>query len=410
MTQSNPNGTGTNMKEAKLPRRDWFLLPLISLLTICFILVSTESIARRTFYATGGVGRYCMFKDPSKGYRGIPNAVCTEKNPETPLIEYRFNSCGDRAGMECGPKPMGVYRIVMAGSSTPMGYGVSRDQSFAAMLPAELSTMTGRTIEVYNESLVKGSPQSISLAFNRLPASKPDLILWVLTPLDIKGELGLAQDRTPGNAAGKEATAHSQPVGLLERVRNRIQQTIARGSISDEILDIWNTHPISSMTEHYLYESQSLYLKSFLMGPEAEFLKAEPDADWKRHLRQSGSVAEDVEERARDAGTPLAAVLIPDRAQAAMISMGEWPADYDPYKLDRDLRAIITRHGGTYIDILPDFHNIPNPEEGYYPVDDHPNAEGHAIIANLLARELTSGVIPELKAAVQPRPPQEQGR
>ena len=73
-----------------------------------------------------------------------------------------------------------------------------------------------------------------------------------------------------------------------------------------------------------------------------------------------------MEERAKSRGCALCGVfLVPTRAQAAMISMGEWPAGYDPYKLDDELRAIVTSHGGIYIDILPDFRNIPNPEQYY---------------------------------------------
>jgi hypothetical protein len=110
------------------------------------------------------------------------------------------------------------------------------------------------------------------------------------------------------------------------------------------------------------------------------------------------------------AGVPLVVTLVPNRAQAAMISMGEWPAGYDPYKLDNELRSIIEKQGGTYIDILPDYRTIASPEQGYFTVDGHPNADGHALIARFLARELTSGAIPTLKATTQPQAALEQGR
>ena len=75
----------------------------------------------------------------------------------------------------------------------------------------------------------------------------------------------------------------------------------------------------------------------------------------------------DMEERAKAAGVPLVAVLVPNRAQSAMISMGEWPAGYDPYKLDNELSAIVTSHGGMYIDISAvTSAPYPNPEQ-YYP-------------------------------------------
>jgi hypothetical protein len=115
------------------------------------------------------------------------------------------------------------------------------------------------------------------------------------------------------------------------------------------------------MTEHFLYESQSLYVKSSLVGPKAEFLRAEPSQEWKEDLQRFDSVAADVAGRAKAAGVPLIAVFLPNRAHAAIISVGEWPAGYNPYKLDDELRSIVTSHGGTYIDILPDFQSIPTP-------------------------------------------------
>ena len=64
--------------------------------------------------------------------------------------------------------------------------------------------------------------------------------------------------------------------------------------------------------------------------------------------------------RPESAGIPLVAVLVPDRTQAAMISMmDECPKGFDPYKLGNELRSIIVSHGGTYIDILPEFRTYP---------------------------------------------------
>jgi hypothetical protein len=85
-----------------------------------------------------------------------------------------------------------------------------------------------------------------------------------------------------------------------------------------------------------------------------------------------------------------------------MISVGKWPDGFDPYKLDNDLRAIITRHGGTYVSILPYFRRFPNAEQYYFPVDAHPNGRGHVVIADILARELTNGSIPALGIVSQP--------
>jgi len=88
--------------------------------------------------------------------------------------------------------------------------------------------------------------------------------------------------------------------------------------------------------------------------------------------------------------------------------MGEWPKGYDPFKLDNELRSIIVRHGGSYVDVLPDFVTIPNPHWGFFPIDGHPNAEGHATITRLLANALTDGAVPALRAGTQPQAKLEQ--
>jgi hypothetical protein len=93
-----------------------------------------------------------------------------------------------------------------------------------------------------------------------------------------------------------------------------------------------------------------------------------------------------------------------------MISARDWPDGYDPYKLNEELRSIITSHGGIYIDILPDLRNIPNSQQLYFPIDDHPDVGGHELIAELLAKELTNGTVPALKAVAQPQVVLKQGR
>ena len=52
MNQSNL-GDPASQKEAKLPCRDWILLPLLSLLTICLVAGSTEWTTRRIFFGSG---------------------------------------------------------------------------------------------------------------------------------------------------------------------------------------------------------------------------------------------------------------------------------------------------------------------------------------------------------------------
>jgi hypothetical protein len=392
--------------EAKLPRRDWILLPLVSLLTIGILACSTELIARRVFSGSTTLMKNCMvMDDPTTGPRAVPNTVCWEKFPESQMVEYRFNSCGHRAGMECLPKQSGTYRIVMTGSSLALGEGVQREQTFAALLPAELSQQTGRKVELYNESMGWGFPHSVRLRFNEVLTAKPDLILWILTPGDIEGASLIvyssdAESRRQGS------------LSLPERAWVRMKSAFTSESFEAAASELFTRTRTALLLRHFLYQSQSQYLTSYQMvsDQEAGFLKTDPSAEWRGHLEQFDTDAANMEGRAEAAGVPFVAVLVPIRAQAAMISMGRWPATYNPYELDDQLRSIITRHGGTYLDILPDYRDIPNAEQGYFPVDTHPNAEGHKTIAELLARALTSGAVPALRAAPQPQSLSDKGK
>jgi hypothetical protein len=151
-----------------------------------------------------------------------------------------------------------------------------------------------------------------------------------------------------------------------------------------------------------MYKSRSQYLKSSLAGDDSDFMRIPANAQYQMELQNFDKDAAEVARQAKSANLPLVVTLLPVRAQAALISMGDWPADIDPYRLNNDMRAIVTRHGGTYVDILPDYRSITNPEQGFLPIDGHPNADGHATIARFLTKELTSGAVPALKVTAQP--------
>jgi hypothetical protein len=404
-------------REWKLPRRDWVLLPLLALLTAFLLLLSMKSVANRTFATSGNLQKDCIsFKDAARGAHGIPNTTCWDKLSETKRIDYTFNNCGDLAGFPCGPKPPGTYRIVMTGSSFVFGLGVPRDKTFAALLPAELSQITGRTIELYNEGLLFKHPHVVDVNFDEILAQKPDLILWVLTPYDVEEASTLLPPRThkPAGAPGAEA-------GFLGRVKYNVRSSFAGKSFPEGARALWNKEfaqfsggLTAVMLQHYLYKSQSQYVKAYLMGGEGNrdtaFLMTDPTATWQNNVKAFDGYLGSIEDQAKAAGVPFVGVMVPQRGQAAMISMGHWPSGFDPYKLDNEMRSTVVSHGGTYLDILQDFKTVPNPEQYYLPVDGHPDADGHAMISAFLAKALTSGAIPALRADTQTQTAQARGK
>jgi hypothetical protein len=285
-----------------------------------------------------------------------------------------------------------------------MGTMVPIDRTFTALLPAELSQKSANKVEVYSEGLADGFTRSVDLRFKDVLAANPDLVLWVMTPVDVQ------------LAAVSSVKAQEAHPDIAESNRRSQEWASAKGWMKEVISRHTGAIESGFMLRHFLYEheSQSQYIHLYLMrtgGDEphpvgidgdANFLRAELSPEWRAHLKEFNGYTAEICNKAKNAGVPIIGVLVPNRAQAAMISMGEWPPGYDPYKLDNELRAIITSHGGTYIDILPYFHKIPNPEKGYFPVDGHLNAKGYAMIADMLSYEFTSGAIPALKAAKQP--------
>jgi hypothetical protein len=377
-------------------QRDWILLPLICVSTVVVLAVSTELTARQFFGASSTKIASCLvLDDTAHGIRGIPNSVCHDKEPESGLVEYKFDCSGYRVGIECRARPEGTYRIVMVGSSMALGQSVPIEQTFGALLPQELSRRTGRNIELYNYGMAYGFPRNVGLRLDDVLAAKPDLILWVWTSLDVKLASYMPSD------SGATAAAASQS-GIVDLVKSTIRTEIHE-------LGGPPLHATATALNHFFtkYKAPKQFIQSYLdippggegiwdSGPGA--LKAELSPEWKAYLTGAENSAAAVWERATRAGVPIVATMVPNRAHAAMISLGEWPEGYDPFVLSNNLRSIITRLGGQYVDILPDFRAIPHAEQYYPPLGGHPDAALHAIIAGMLAEELTTGAIPALRA------------
>lgn len=404
MSPSSANGS-QHKKEAGLPWCDWILLPAIGLCTISLLAVSMESLARWLFPVSQIGMEKCFATNDMTGDADVkPNSVCSERIAESDFVaEYRLNRQGHRAGIELGPKPQGSYRIVMIGSSFAFGLFVPREMTFAALLPVELSHQTGRTIELYNEATggrFRGGPfpvQSSAVHFKEVLSAAPDLILWIITPMDIENassrEPSSLQTASQGDSTPGTWSSH------LQDEWDSLAVMRASSELMKRLRYRWEQTRISFALKYLLLkgDTQDQYVMSYLKNEEdAGFLKANPNTDWQQWLQNFQIDAEDFEKQAHAAGVPFVAVLVPNRAQATMISMGKWPEGYDPYKLDNELRAIIVNHGGTYIDILPDFRTIPSSEQDYFPLDGHPNPEGHAIISRLLTKGLTCDAVPGL--------------
>lgn len=281
----------------------------------------------------------------------------------------------------------------MVGTSYAMGLRVPREKTFAALLPLELSQRTGRKVDLYNEAMIYQLPDSLALHFNNVLAARPDMILWALTSYDVER----TSDRKPRPLDPNVAKS----LGWRGRAWRRIKTAFKGKSFIDALADIFHGTRTKTLLCQFLYASPSQYVKSYLILDDKEmgFLKTEPSAEWQRRLKNFDSDAAEIEAQAKEADVPFVAVLLPDHVQAAMISMGDWPAGFDPYRLDEELRSIVTSHDGIYISLLSDLRDVPTPELGYFPIENHPNNYGNLMFSKLLGKELTNGAVPALSIA-----------
>lgn len=92
---------------------------------------------------------------------------------------YELSTNSDRLrGPEVGPKAPGVTRIIALGDSVTHGWGVANNDSYPQQLASKLTAM-GHAVEVLNA----GVPSNTDVAMQRwctgkAPAFEPDIILW----------------------------------------------------------------------------------------------------------------------------------------------------------------------------------------------------------------------------------------
>jgi hypothetical protein len=364
-----------------IPLRDWILLPLIAVVTIAVLGEGTRFIADREVVRSKQVVGTCIQQTGSGPRHGVPNSVCIEKNSSNKLVEYRFNSCGDRTPLDCGPKPAGVYRIVLIGSSIPMGWGVTETDSLAERLATDLTQSTHRRVEVYNSAMEGsgGSPSTLANRMSQVMALQPDLVLWVMSSWDIDPDKIRVQEKaSQGGLSGSQ-------------VANRI---LTKFKI------------VSYLTE-LLYRSESVFMSAYVRNiQEGAHLPADSHNDEDARMRLFSVDAGTIVDRAKAADVPVVATFLPNRGESALILMSPRSAQIDPVRLSNALRTVLVSKGAIYVDAVPDLEKAPNLDRFYDPLGFHLTAQGHAVLTQILAKALTGGAVAALSTTEQRQPDQ----
>ncbi len=372
-----------------LPRRDLWLLPLVVLCTVLVLLVAAETLARAAWPEQE---RDACEVLGSGGMRFQPDCRSRVKVAEGPWVEYRTNRCGYRSEADCGAKPSGALRVVVLGSSISRGHWVAYRQSFAGRLEDDLAQACGRRVDVQNLAVSqaggKDGPMWHTMAdrVGEALALQPDAIVTVLGPYDLEqytampGAPALAAFApTPSWRGSAVAWLHANVVEASRAVH---------------------------IAQHFFYLDLDRYIPLFLRhGDSADFLRPPFTPAWQLRLRIADETIGQVAGQALVAHVPFIVAFMPSRAEAALAAGKDRPPRLDPFALGWALARIARVHDAQFVDVTQAARDVPGVANAdYYPVDGHPNGQGHAMIADALEMALVGGT-PAFEGCHLPQPP-----
>jgi hypothetical protein len=376
-------------ESTRLPKRDLFLLPLLSLLTVLVLFGVSEAATRvlwRAEYSSA-----CLVADPIEGYRFRPNCTVRGKIPESPWITYRYNECGYRSASSCGPKPPGTIRIAILGSSMSQALHVSYDDAYFSRAAVSLSRECGRRVDVQNLGVPGSSPAYAERHVQEALGLNPDIVLYLVVPYDLNQRM---LPKGSSDPAGTLPTASSAGIEPGESPLNRLEHLVIH---SRALL----------MAQHLVFQNREAYIRAYLMyGDKADYLRQPFTPVWQQRFADFDVTIGDIADRLRHAGVPLVIVAVPSRAEATLLSSTEVPIHVDPYAFGRAIQTIAAKHRTGYVDLTGPISRIPNAEDLYYPVDGHVTSEGHKVIAEALSQKLQDGSVPAFSRCASPQSPE----
>lgn len=348
---------------SSLPRRDLFLLPLISLSTILLMIVAAELISRKVWPEK--MKDECFRVDPQLGNRFTPHCSSMRKIAEGPWVRYEYNECGYRGTVSCGPKPQGTLRIVLMGTSAAFGLDIPYDQHFAIRAVPELTRVLGHPVEFQNLGGIGRDWSKSQMTLDEMLSLNPDAIFYIVMPFDLIRMDRLEGEQPPG--AGPVSPAKLN-VGTWIKVRHLLANS-----------------RVVYMTQHFLLADESFLLHALQDYADPLDVSRQPTPPLgQKRFALFDMIAGKLAARAREAHVPCFMIAIPNRAETALIAWNAQIPHMDPYIFPQRMQAIAEEHGMAYIDLVPYLKNTPHAEELYYRVNGHPTGSFHELLTRIL--------------------------
>ena len=358
----------------RLPNRDIWLLPLLSVLTVLTMFASAEVVARQLWPEQ--LDDSCQTEVTEHSRHFLTNCRSMVKVPESPWVHNEYNACGYRSRDACSTKPPGATRVAVLGSSASYGYMNAYEDVYTTRLANQLSDRCKRRVEFQDLGYPDNSMLNLYQEENEALALKPDLILVVVSPIDIRHEIDA------------EALEHrDDPPSLSSQKKVEVQLSWLYKNV---IAPISKSRAVY-MLQDVVYQDPRTYLGLYLLhGDDAGFMKYPFSPSWQKRIANTDMLMQGMVSKARAASVPMALVVVPYTTDAALLSTPPRQG-LSPNAFQNAMSEVASHSNIPVIDTVPDFGGRPNAMKLFYVVDGHMQKDGEKLLADsLLNRLLTA--------------------
>jgi len=314
--------------------------------------------------------------DPLLRHEKIPNFEGYLRNPQFLntefLIKTRYNSFGLN-DMEFSIEDLRGKEIILAvGDSHTYGYGVSKENSFPAIMNQYYSS---DKIKVINAGTGGYQPDTY-LNYIKYRAQKfsPDIILVGIT---------IGSDM-------HSPTLYTVSEGQL------IEKLVPEPGIISQIrrFMLRNSHAYSFTLRaiDQTFIGEILRDAGIFVSRVDDPLNAYDRAAYQQILGEHELIYEEILQLTEDMGAELFILLIPFREQVDDDLYRQVYGDTQPnilrFEFQEDVKKILDRQGIKYFDPLGTFRELNVNNTFYYSIDGHPNQLGYELLGNLTAQAL----------------------
>lgn len=294
----------------------------------------------------------------------------------------RTNAWGMRDRPHALEKPAGTFRILVLGDSFMEALQVDFEDSLPALLERELAERGHRQVEVINASTSDwGTDDEVAYLARYGRAFQPDLVLVAMTlHNDVSDNLAFEHhELRGGEVVERRPPTPSAPRWAMIRTRDLLATRSHLYQIYRRLKAARRTRMAADRLPEHV----------------ASLLRREPSERVSFGWGVTCQLLVRARELADESGARMAVFTIPLRVQLSDAALADF-LDHqglarDAVRIDEPQAQVAdcgNRVGVETIDLLPGFRSSTQPVGGFFVADGHWNREGHALGAEIVAREL----------------------